>query len=176
MRGSGGGLQRADQNILHTTPKNLLFVTEKVSPKVSPSSRNDHGRFRGRLVSRLLSITSVKSGREDLNFRPLGPEPSALARLSYAPIHPGRFHCTPIAVSVKMIRCGQDPGRRSAPNSTRVRPAGAIVGWSFWEGLPWNGSNPGRGPGDVWKAARVIHCLSRFRGFISLASLGRPAD
>ena len=26
-----------------------------------------------------------KSGREDLNLRPLGPEPSALAKLSYAP-------------------------------------------------------------------------------------------
>ena len=28
---------------------------------------------------------SVQSGRLDLNQRPLGPEPSALARLSYAP-------------------------------------------------------------------------------------------
>jgi hypothetical protein len=28
----------------------------------------------------------LKSGREDLNLRPLGPKPSALARLCYAPI------------------------------------------------------------------------------------------
>ena len=28
---------------------------------------------------------SCESGREDLNLRPLGPEPSALAKLSYAP-------------------------------------------------------------------------------------------
>src|ERR1041384_4947697 len=27
----------------------------------------------------------TKSGRQDLNLRPLGPKPSALARLSYAP-------------------------------------------------------------------------------------------
>ena len=27
-----------------------------------------------------------KSGRQDLNLRPLGPEPSALAKLSYAPV------------------------------------------------------------------------------------------
>ena len=29
---------------------------------------------------------SHESGREDLNFRPFGPEPNALAKLSYAPI------------------------------------------------------------------------------------------
>ena len=31
----------------------------------------------GRFISRLLSITSIQSGRLDLNQRPLGPEPSA---------------------------------------------------------------------------------------------------
>lgn len=30
-------------------------------------------------------MTYIESGREDSNLRPLGPEPSALARLSYAP-------------------------------------------------------------------------------------------
>jgi hypothetical protein len=36
---------------------------------------------------------SSKSGRLDLNQRPLGPEPSALARLSYAPLCPKSFLC-----------------------------------------------------------------------------------
>src|SRR5687768_3215562 len=31
------------------------------------------------------AILASKSGRQDLNLRPLGPEPSALARLSHAP-------------------------------------------------------------------------------------------
>src|SRR5438309_9816105 len=34
--------------------------------------------------------TSDQSGREDLNLRPHGPEPCALAKLSYAPCSPLR--------------------------------------------------------------------------------------
>ena len=40
--------------------------------------------FSGIVVSPLFSS---KSGRLELNQRPLGPEPSALARLSYAPLY-----------------------------------------------------------------------------------------
>ena len=32
-------------------------------------------------------LAGEKSGREDLNLRPLGPEPSALSKLSYAPVN-----------------------------------------------------------------------------------------
>lgn len=44
-------------------------------------------RYPGNRKASLTTTASeaFQSGREDLNFRPLGPEPSALARLSYAP-------------------------------------------------------------------------------------------
>ena len=38
-------------------------------------------------IAAIIEVESfVQSGREDSNLRPLGPEPSALARLSHAPI------------------------------------------------------------------------------------------
>lgn len=40
-----------------------------------------------RYAMRAFGKTYVESGREDSNFRPLGPEPSALTRLSYAPLN-----------------------------------------------------------------------------------------
>jgi hypothetical protein len=52
------------------------------------------------LISRLIQGSSYRhettgekwSGRKDLNLRPPGPEPGALARLRYAPTEPARPH------------------------------------------------------------------------------------
>ena len=61
-------------------------------------------------------MTYVKSGRQDLNLRPSGPKPDALARLSYAPGEWTLPRCfqgvngedTPEGVGVRMI-VGGDP-------------------------------------------------------------------
>ena len=45
----------------------------------SPTTPKPNVRSRGNVVRK------CKSGRQDLNLRPLGPEPSALARLTHAP-------------------------------------------------------------------------------------------
>jgi hypothetical protein len=64
-------------------PSAVLFVT-RIATR---TSRNDHGLLRVRVTTPLLSITSIESGREDSNLRPLGPEPSALSQAELRPVH-----------------------------------------------------------------------------------------
>ena len=75
---------------------------------------------RALVSSQLLVRQRVKSGRQDLNLRPHGPEPCALARLSYAPRWDGPFDLSELAGSVNCISsriedCGLtwDPGLES---------------------------------------------------------------
>ena len=65
----------------HVRPRGLV-KTEDFRFHLAFSSRTTpHGQF----ASLAFSVIYVHSGRQDLNLRPLGPEPSALAKLSYAP-------------------------------------------------------------------------------------------
>src|SRR4051812_38324353 len=59
-----------------------------------------------------------QSGREDLNFRPHGPEPCALAKLSYAP-NP------PIILVTDVVLSTPTPGHRRPPPGSDRRRAGA---------------------------------------------------
>src|SRR5262249_29723528 len=75
----------------------------------------------------------AESGREDLNLRPFGPEPNALAKLSYAPSDISR-HVSAIAEIVngsqrprKPAPCGLLPACRSQPtNSWTSRPSFSV--------------------------------------------------
>lgn len=66
------------------------------------------------LVSTLyfLRLSRKKSGRQDLNLRPPGPEPGALAKLSHAPeyrddmVHPGLVRYS--SKLVKLVNVGRD--------------------------------------------------------------------
>jgi hypothetical protein len=56
---------------------------EVVAEETLGSDRRHHGWLES---LSMVSLVRVKSGREDLNLRPHGPEPCALAGLRYAPM------------------------------------------------------------------------------------------
>jgi hypothetical protein len=59
------------------------IIPDHLATAGAAAKKRENPRFS--LENRGLSGISAKSGREDLNLRPLGPEPSALAKLSHAP-------------------------------------------------------------------------------------------
>src|SRR5438045_1266248 len=58
-----------------------------------------------------------QSGREDLNFRPHGPEPCALAKLSYAPLNLSALMLTGSVVLSTAIQYDDSRPRASLPPS-----------------------------------------------------------
>ena len=65
-----------------------------------------------------------KSGRADLNRRPLGPEPSALAGLSHAPYTSPPLYCFQISLYPACLNQLQPPTLApKAPRSSRVPPS-----------------------------------------------------
>ena len=86
----------------------LLFLRpERYLQRYLRSPRNDHGPWWGPYCKSFIPITFVKSGRLDLNQRPLGPEPSALARLSYAPKYLSAYPVMLFFLSAKQLQLDQ---------------------------------------------------------------------
>ena len=103
-------------------PRAASTRVERLQRALSPSKEN--GEPRGLPVAH----RSGWSGREDSNLRPLGPEPSALARLSHAPVEDAlRLYHAPRAHakgSVVPTTAGVNPRRRRerAPAATSATP------------------------------------------------------
>jgi hypothetical protein len=87
----GCALVRWDERRADTegSESSALRRLRRVVAVLVPASSMPRCRMAGNRNSRI-SNRLCQSGRQDLNLRPLGPEPSALARLSHAPL---RFFC-----------------------------------------------------------------------------------
>ena len=77
----------------------------------------EHGEKKARGAYPEPSFSFQWSGREDLNLRPLGPEPSALTRLRYAPKK------TNLPDQKTSFRLGKNEGNFSIfPSSRQIKP------------------------------------------------------
>ena len=73
------GESRRDEGLMRVLETDAEITPEAPESKKSESTEN--GKFRSNRILR-------KSGRQDLNLRPLRPERSALAKLSHSPVVP----------------------------------------------------------------------------------------
>src|ERR1041384_8658875 len=90
---------------------------------VAVTSSVDKGK--GRLSTR--DNRPDKSGREDLNLRPHGPEPCALAKLSYAPLTTSLMIAAPTHLSTstqpQLVQGHPERHRVARPLPWRLRQA-----------------------------------------------------